>query len=74
MTTSDFTDELATRYVEICLEKWTDRGLPVAHLAASFATKGLELAARMDGPERVADGLERMADAVRHDGRVMGVA
>lgn len=61
-------DDLASRYVELCLGKWTERQLPVGALASTLVVRGLELATHGEGPEGVAQGLERMADAVRRRG------
>lgn len=58
-------DELAERYVEICLQKWTALQLPVSALASAMIARGLSLATHGEGVETVAEGLERMAEVLR---------
>lgn len=65
MAEHDTPEELAQRYVDICVRKWVERQLPVSLLASAMVAWGLTAATRGEGPDEVAAGLERIAETVR---------
>ncbi len=58
-------EELAVRYLEVCVRLWAARGLPSHPLASAFTAWGLNSASAEASPGEVADGLERIAETVR---------
>lgn len=61
--TSDI-DDLADRYIQQCAKHWARRRLPLNALAAAVTTWGLRYASEEATPAEVAEGLQRMADAI----------
>lgn len=57
-------DSLADRYILQCAQVWERKGLPVAAFATAATTWGLQFAIAEASPSEVAEGLQRMADAV----------
>lgn len=57
-------DTLAASFLERAAESWEKNGLPKAAFATACTVYGLQTAAAEEGPEEVAAGLQRMADAI----------
>lgn len=55
---------LAEAYLHECVSAWERRGLPITDLAAAAVTWGLQTASAEASPAEVAEGLQRMADAI----------
>ena len=67
-----FLDVASAGFMERCAAAWERQGLPLNALAGAAVTWGLQLATLGEGPEAVAEGLERMAAAIREAGDPLG--
>ena len=57
-------DDLADRFILQCALAWEGKGLPLNAFATAATTWGLQFAIAEASPSEVAEGLQRMADAV----------
>lgn len=57
-------DPLATAFVMRAATAWEKNGLPLTTFASACVTWGLQVATAEATPAEVAEGLQRMADAI----------
>ena len=61
-------DDLAADFVERCADAWVRSGMPRIALVNALTVWSLQEATLGAGPVEVAEGLERMAAAIREAG------
>ena len=54
-------DDMAERFVAMCVTRWTAMGLPVAVLATALISHGLTVAVEVEGNTEVAAAMRRWA-------------
>lgn len=57
-------DPLSTAFVIRAAQAWESKGLPLSAFASACVTWGLQVATVEATPAEVAEGLQRMADAI----------